>query len=396
MKPKTLILLMVAVSCGVVAMILVANLRAKPTTQGEKYLVAVTDLEPGTKISNAELQFREQDFIAGTAPPKALTMDDVRAKPDKLIGRVLVRPLARNEAITERHLKDDSIAEKLKPGERAISVPVKMDTVVSGFTLPGNKVDLVCTYTEGAKSISRTFLQNVPVLAVNIETTRPETGNNVAAPTTVTLAVKAQDAERVAWALKQSQYITLTLRNLTDGSIAKLRGVTGLEAKNESGTNTDEPGDDKKAVLVAKKDIALNEAIVKPEEMFEVKQLPKEFFTSDYLSDIADPYFQTKDLKAKVELKKGEFVTRRFLGAPAGPAITTDVQPSSQFVQKFFNGPGLTRSVYEWRNGAWVTVSSDATGSTAPPADTAQPTPMPPPSSPGTTTPGTRPGSPGQ
>ena len=121
---------------------------------------------------------------------------DVIAKPDKLLGRVLVRPLARGEAITERHLKDDSIAEKLKPGERAISIPVKTDSVVGGFALPGNKVDLVCTYNEANKVISKTFLQNVPVLAVNIETSRPETGPAITAPTTVTLAVRCRTRKK--------------------------------------------------------------------------------------------------------------------------------------------------------------------------------------------------------
>jgi Flp pilus assembly protein CpaB len=394
MKPKTLILLMVAVSCGVVAMILVAKLSAKPKTEGEMYLVAVTDLEPGTKIgSNVEAMFKEQQFLPGTAPPKAISMDDFKAKPDKLVGRVLVRPLLRNEAVTERHMKDDSIAEKLKPGERAMSIPVKSDTVVTGFALPGNKVDLIATYTEGTKQVSRTFLQNVPVLAINTETTRPDTGNNVASATTVTLAVKAQDAERVAWALKQAQYITLTLRNLTDSAYPKLRSVESLTAKNDEKGPSDEPGDDEKAVLVAKRDIKANEPISKPEEMFEVKTMPKKYVANDSLTDITDKYLETKDLTAKVELLKGEPVTRRFLGAPPAPVGVAEARPTDDFEQVFINGATISKRQYAFRNGRWVVVGGDASMSGTGTPDSGAPA-APAPSTP--STPGTRPGSPGQ
>jgi hypothetical protein len=129
----------------------------------------------------------------------------------------------------------------------------------------------------------------------------------------------------------------------------------------------------------------VNEPIAKPEEMFEVKQLPKEFFTSDYLSDITDPYFQTKDLKAKVELKKGEFVTRRFLGAPE-VTIGAEAASPATFKQVIINGDRVSKRVLGKVNGEWVVVSGDSgTGSGTPPDASGAPS-----------TPGTRPGNAGQ
>lgn len=389
MKPKTLILLLVAVSCGLVAMLLVLKARGTQTTENEKFYVAVTDMEPGAKITNIDTQLKEQEFIPGTQPPKALQKADVMAKPDKVLGRVLVRPLARGEAITERHMKDDSIAERLKPGERAVSIPVKMDSSASGFALPGNKVDLVATYNEGNKVISKTFLQNVPILAVNVETSRPEQGSVVQSPTVATLAVRAQDAEKVAWAIKQSQFITMTLRSLTDTVIIKPgAGTTSLEPGKSKEGSQEGSDDEMKQVLVAKVNIKAGSDIINPSELFELKPIAKGQLpvNNDYFSDLKSVESQKDKLQAKVDLIAGEPVSARFLGVPP-PLPSEGVVASGGHTMKIFNGERQTTVRHTMRDGVWVHEGSNTTGPT-PDQGGAPPSPAP--------TQPTRPGSEGR
>jgi len=387
MKPKTLILLLVAVSCGLVAMLLVSKLGAKNDSPTDEFLVAVTDMNPGDKITNLDTQFKDQKFIPGTAPPKSMQRTDIVAKPDKLLGRVLVRPLGRGEAVTERHLKDDSIADKLKPGERAMSVPVKMDTVVSGFTLPGNHVDLICTYSEGQRSITKTFLQDVPVLAVNIETTRPETSSAIITPTTVTLAVKAKDAQKIAWAMKQTQYITLTLRNLADKTLVQSGITTDLETKNSEKSSEDGADADMKTVLRAKSNIAVNAPINKANaaELFEVVKIQKDLCPPDTIASLDDPVFDEKDLTAKVDLLKLEFATRRFLGKKPDDTQKPEGR-SDAFEQILLVGDRLTINKWEKRGNRWVVVATESgTPGAGSPSDAP---PSAPPSAPPMTPPG--------
>src|SRR5262245_57105681 len=92
-----------------------------------KYLVAVTDFQPGDRIMSLETQLREQEFVPGTQPRGAFSKEDIVAKPDKLLGKVLVRPLAKAEAVTEQHVKDVDISPHLPESYRAIAIPVKLE-----------------------------------------------------------------------------------------------------------------------------------------------------------------------------------------------------------------------------------------------------------------------------
>jgi Flp pilus assembly protein CpaB len=196
---------------------------APPPPPPEVYLVAVTDLEPGGKITNLDTQFRPQEFEPGTAPYKAISVEDARTKPESLLGKIFVRPLARGVAVTRRHLKDDVAAvELLKPGERAMSIPVHL--MMDDLVALGDRVDLIANYNEGQRS--KVLIQDAPVLQVSGPTTHARK------EMLLTLGIKARDAEIIRWAIEpQTNFITVALRRPRDHTIVKTEGVGKREQK---------------------------------------------------------------------------------------------------------------------------------------------------------------------
>lgn len=199
--------------------------KTPPPTPHEEYLIALSDMNPGDKITNIEQQFKIQEFLPGTAPPKSFSVEEIKTKPDKMLGKVLLRPLAKGEPITERHLKDDNLTDKLPEGYRAMTYPVRLDAAAVASKLPGTRVDMFCHYTKDGNLFSRILLQNVLVLAVNTEMDT----EGLKSPAVATLAITPQEAEKVVWALRQSGVIMLAPRKPGDDAIHKPEDVKGVD-----------------------------------------------------------------------------------------------------------------------------------------------------------------------
>ena len=83
MKSKTMILMVVAVGCGLVASFLTSRLLAERNNAGgpvmEKYLVAKKNLQIGTVIKDPEKFFVEKDFPESSAPRKGFkSFEEIR------------------------------------------------------------------------------------------------------------------------------------------------------------------------------------------------------------------------------------------------------------------------------------------------------------------------------
>src|SRR5262245_49875255 len=103
MKPKTMILLAVAVGCGLVASYLTSKVLADrgnnqievPTT---KVLVAKKNLPIGTLVKEPEKYFVEKEMPITVAPKKAI--GDLA----QLKGRKLTKPISEDVPITDNDL----------------------------------------------------------------------------------------------------------------------------------------------------------------------------------------------------------------------------------------------------------------------------------------------------
>ena len=222
-----------------------------------KILVAAKNLEPGKRLAEADLAWKDWPvdevnpaFITDGSTPipakpapegagekagaavervaeAAGQMAGPGAKSD-YIGSVVREPILAGEPIVGRKIvrAGDSgyMAAYLEPGMRAMSIAVSTETAAGGFILPGDRVDVVLTAetnrngaVEGAsksKFISGTVLQNIKVLAID-QSTRAGDDEQAVVGATATLEVRPQDAEMLAQAKAEGE-LSLSLRSYAD------------------------------------------------------------------------------------------------------------------------------------------------------------------------------------
>lgn len=222
-----------------------------------KVLVAAKDLEPGKRLVEADLEWKDWPvdevnpiFITdGTTPVPAKPVEEsasekatdavarvakaatelatTGAKSD-YIGSVVREPILAGEPIVSRKIvrAGDSgyLAAYLEPGMRAMAIAVTVESAAGGFILPGDRVDVVLTAetsrngaVEGAtrsKFASGVVLQNIKVLAID-QATRVGDDAQAVVGATATLEVRPQDSVLLAQAKSEGE-LSLSLRSYAD------------------------------------------------------------------------------------------------------------------------------------------------------------------------------------
>jgi pilus assembly protein CpaB len=114
------------------------------------------------------------------------------------------------------------LSSKVKPGKRAVTIPVNNVTALHGLINIGDSVDVMVTFnTQGEQkaAATSTIIQNVPVLAVN--KSLDSVGASKEELQTLTLMVQPEEAQQVALALQQGS-VQLMLRSPEDAGAVPL------------------------------------------------------------------------------------------------------------------------------------------------------------------------------
>lgn len=146
MKNQPVILLVVAVGCGLVAMLGVKQaISQKPAQQEEtvKVLQAVADIAPGVQLDEMNTQF--VDVAASTVPEGAvLTKEEFEE-------RSLTIPVMSGDWILKSKLGEKGqfgAVTNIPPGMVVVTIPVDATQSHSGMLRPGNRIDLLLTYSD--------------------------------------------------------------------------------------------------------------------------------------------------------------------------------------------------------------------------------------------------------
>jgi Flp pilus assembly protein CpaB len=251
-----------AVITGILVFAAVANFgeddgESAVVTEGDNsVLVATEDIAAGTKLE--EDMFRTATFAT----------DDLIVNPlsdaEAIVGQTVARDLLRGQQLSRNYLvtgTDDTeqvLSVKLPDGHRAIGLPADEVKTYGGLLLPGDRVDVILTFTEKESAadnartflVVRTVLQNVLVMAreqtqvaivggVPTEGEEEDQGSNAppsgldAIPDdvdtgegigVVTLALTPEDSQRIVQALEMGE-ITLALRKLGDEGVAPVEDL---------------------------------------------------------------------------------------------------------------------------------------------------------------------------
>jgi pilus assembly protein CpaB len=226
MKSKTMILMVVAIVCGLAASYMTSRVIADRNTDSEvekvAVLVAKKNISMGTLLKEPEKLFEEKQFTKGEEPKRAIKTFDL------IKDRRLNKPLSAEQFVTPDDLNDkaqDGLAGGMQKGMRAVGLKVNLDTVVAGFVLPHSRVDIVSVVRRNEnETYSKIILQNVLVLAVDAISQRPDDKQSIPA-TTVTVQVTPAQAETLSLATELGT-LRLILRPFGDEDRVTTAGVT--------------------------------------------------------------------------------------------------------------------------------------------------------------------------
>jgi pilus assembly protein CpaB len=218
-KKRTFLLLMIALVLGLAAAWLANDWILKrtltPALASDDTLpvvVAALEIPLGQQIEGAH--------IKTVSMPRSLIPNGAFNAAPEVTGRIATQPLLPGEILLEgrvvEHLGGSALSSIVNQKMRAVTVRVNDVIGVAGFLLPGNRVDVLASRKENRRSVTRTLLQDLKVLAV--DQTASTDKNEPVIVRAVTLEMTPKDAEKLVGAREEGS-IQLTLRNPGDDSL---------------------------------------------------------------------------------------------------------------------------------------------------------------------------------
>jgi pilus assembly protein CpaB len=220
-------MVLVALTCGAVASVLaynyIKNHEANLGPELVPLVVAARDLTFGSVLT-------ADDMIVVLYPSGSVPAGAYESV-DSLIGQSTKVFLKTREPILDSKLSSIGGGLSLLIGnnQRASSIQVNKVSGVSGFVLPGDKVDVIATIARVGKnreSVAKTILQNTEVLAAGEKMERK--GDKVIAVQSVTLLVDPAGAQALALASEEGK-LHLSLRNPNDADTLYVNAMSRSE-----------------------------------------------------------------------------------------------------------------------------------------------------------------------
>lgn len=165
MKQKNLVLMVVAVGCGLVAAFLTSQMSAKPQVEMVDVVVAASDIPVGIGISKEDLP----KYVKTKKLPKDVVPADIVENPEELVDKRLSRPIRTEETISRKDVVKGGI--QIPKGMHLLTLSLDTARAAAGLAQPGSRVDILAYVNLGNKLTAMPILVNMLVLAVNGQTT---------------------------------------------------------------------------------------------------------------------------------------------------------------------------------------------------------------------------------
>lgn len=203
--------------------------QAAPIIQKVEYvkvLVAAQNLPLGSRLNEAAFEWKQ--WPAEAVSP-AFISNDLRPNADaELLNAIVRSPLVQGEPINEGKLvkagESGVMAALLRPGMRAVTTRISVDSAAGGFIQPGDRVDIILTQTVQRNRtgnnqsnqriyVSDTVFENVHVLAIDQTFSTSAESGATKIGSTATFEMSQSDAELLQQAVAKGD-LTLTLRGI--------------------------------------------------------------------------------------------------------------------------------------------------------------------------------------
>ncbi len=237
-KVGILLAILLAILCGAVASALAyAYLKNQTTVTGpelQPVVVATADLTFGRTLKKEDL-----DLVLY---PKGSIPTGAYSHPDSLVNQTTKVFLKKNEPILNSKLSSigGGLSLLISPDMRAASIKVDKVSGVSGFVLPGDRVDVIASIVRygSSESVAKTILQNVEVLAAGEATENK--GDKVITVQAVTLLLEPEGAQALALAFQMGK-LHLALRNPSDQEVLAMEPITKTSMMGEKKKSEPKP-----------------------------------------------------------------------------------------------------------------------------------------------------------
>jgi pilus assembly protein CpaB len=224
-KPGAGGIILAAVVLGLIAAYMIYRLEDKREKQAKEHWVPIVtareDIPARTKITG--------DMVTLIPYPKELLTVGAIQDRKNVEGHITMVRLKAKEQIRSTDLlgegQNAGISYDIPEGMRAIAIAADEVKAVGSTVKPGDRVDILATYSDPVahQETTQMILQNVLILAINQGET--ETQGKGGARTSMTLAVKPEEAELLL-AADRAGSLRVMLRSPRDKSLVQSQGVT--------------------------------------------------------------------------------------------------------------------------------------------------------------------------
>ncbi|WOH39196.1 Flp pilus assembly protein CpaB [Thalassotalea fonticola] len=202
----------------------------KDLQAGQSHVVTVnSELNTGSILDAKHLTL--------VSMPEAMVPEGALTTIDSATGMVVKQKLYSGDIIrAERVAKKgegSALASLIGQNMRAVSIRVNDVVGVSGFLLPGNRVDVLTTYRKNKNSLTEVVLTNIKILAIDQRASNDE--NKPQLVRAVTLEVNLEQAE-VLMSAQSKGSLQLALRNPNDFSEVDISELAQQSAEPEVST----------------------------------------------------------------------------------------------------------------------------------------------------------------
>jgi pilus assembly protein CpaB len=217
-------IILAAVVAAMVAVYLVWNMWRQQELQSEKHwtevVAALQDIPARTKIT--------REMVTLIRYPKELVIEGAIKNPKEVDGRTTFVRIKAKEQIRASDLlgegQNGGLSVDIPPGMRAIAIGAGEVMAVGSTVKPGDRIDVLATYTDPVahQETTQMILQNVLVLAVNQGETDQQ--GKTGAKSSMTLAVKPEEAELLT-AADRAGALRVALRGVNEKAVITTQGV---------------------------------------------------------------------------------------------------------------------------------------------------------------------------
>lgn len=261
-------MLVVAVGCGLVAMLGVRQVLSK---DGDKepvktadVLMTIAEIAPGTPLNESNVKFKSWpiDQVPEGSVTKLEEYKDRSIKTRAVPGEIVMKA-----KLSEQGVRGASV--EIPDGKRVFTTSVDMTKTHSGLILPGDFVDVYVTFTArkpqgGMSTITKVILERVKIFATDNLTDVGGTDNNQVKSKNISLLLSPKEGAILKLAEKKGE-VHLALRAASDHSdtedvqfdddeLAEVFSINGSEYLDEENDNSEGDVKEDKSQKLAQKD----------------------------------------------------------------------------------------------------------------------------------------------